>query len=565
MLAEPPELPSLPEVESASFQHYLDSTDYFRRAADWLEHTFTAARDAAQHPGGTEWQGQAQHADLETRQRDLQWVSVGAINPLRAGEKVCVAAFDHMTASRKTVLDAVQQVREAGFSVGPDYTVAYTGTVASEAEYEKRLEEAKQHRNYIRHRVAAMVAHDRDNAQKMDEALSALETFTFDEPKAGPDDKVVGEDDRKNVHPVDRTWKRDPAPGPDDPGRHPKYPDRKPNGEWAPGNSGVDGDLEAQRAFDDLEQQTGIPVDRQKIRVTLTDPNTGETLTRYYDGLQPIPGQPGKYLGLEHKLGAARLTPNQSRFDDLVKAGIPAQGTLNGDPIEVLKTRVMSTPNPLPPPAAGPPGAAPAGPGSTPMISAPRNLPPALEHPPIAPQLVQPGHHPSSPIPPTVLDHPPLPPWLQNPSPPGFDVHPSEPPLFAPLDQPDLPAAAGPTYTPPPSGPIISLPPISHEFPIPSGGRLAGVKMGSGRLPTPMFPWACEPACEFGAGARPGRVTHCCFEHAGQNFGSLDRGPRRPTRYGWIRWEGNRSGGTTQEQAEAGSDSHAAGDSRRRP
>src|ERR1700757_1762204 len=30
----------------------------------------------------------------------------------------------------------------------------------------------------------------------------------------------------------------------------------------------------------------------------------------------------------------------------------------------------------------------------------------------------------------------------------------------------------------------------------------------------------------LGAGARPGRVTHCCFEHAGQNFGSLDRGPR---------------------------------------
>ena len=36
----------------------------------------------------------------------------------------------------------------------------------------------------------------------------------------------------------------------------------------------------------------------------------------------------------------------------------------------------------------------------------------------------------------------------------------------------------------------------------------------------------CEPVHELGAGARPGRVTHCCFEHAGQNFGSLDRGPR---------------------------------------
>src|SRR6476659_8815405 len=38
------------------------------------------------------------------------------------------------------------------------------------------------------------------------------------------------------------------------------------------------------------------------------------------------------------------------------------------------------------------------------------------------------------------------------------------------------------------------------------------------------------------AAPRPGRVTHCCFEHAGQNFGSLDRGPRAirvKCRYGW--------------------------------
>ncbi|MDI3314524.1 MAG: hypothetical protein QJR12_09670 [Mycobacterium sp.] len=160
-------------MESASFQHYLDSADYFRRAADWLERTFTAARDAAQHPGGTEWTGQAQHADLDARQRDLQRVSLGAIDPLRAGEKVCVAAFEQMTASRHTVLDAVREVREAGFSVGPHYTVTYTGTIANDAEYAKRLAEAQQHRNFIRHRVAAMVEHDRENAQKMDEALLA--------------------------------------------------------------------------------------------------------------------------------------------------------------------------------------------------------------------------------------------------------------------------------------------------------------------------------------------------------------------------------------------------------
>ena len=62
--------------------------------------------------------------------------------------------------------------------------------------------------------------------------------------------------------------------------------------------------------------------------------------------------------------------------------------------------------------------------------------------------------------------------------------------------------------------------------------------MGSGCLPTPTFPWVCEPVDEPGAGARPGRVTHCCFEHAGQNFGSLDRGPQatRPVGSADVDW-----------------------------
>jgi hypothetical protein len=59
---------------------------------------------------------------------------------------------------------------------------------------------------------------------------------------------------------------------------------------------------------------------------------------------------------------------------------------------------------------------------------------------------------------------------------------------------------------------------------------------GAGRPPTPTQSWVFDPATKPGAGARPGRVTHCCFEHAGQNFGSLDRGPRAirlKCRYGW--------------------------------
>ena len=59
--------------------------------------------------------------------------------------------------------------------------------------------------------------------------------------------------------------------------------------------------------------------------------------------------------------------------------------------------------------------------------------------------------------------------------------------------------------------------------------------MGSGRLSTSIVSWVCEPADKLGAGARPARVTHCRFEHAGQIFGSLDRGPRaaHPMEWDW--------------------------------
>ena len=68
-----------------------------------------------------------------------------------------------------------------------------------------------------------------------------------------------------------------------------------------------------------------------------------------------------------------------------------------------------------------------------------------------------------------------------------------------------------------------------------------------------------SPPQSLGAGARPRRVTHCCLEHAGQNFGSLDRGPRATRCQGVsTRLEGNRI--EPQASASAG----AGGDSRRR-
>src|SRR6185295_12348985 len=55
--------------------------------------------------------------------------------------------------------------------------------------------------------------------------------------------------------------------------------------------------------------------------------------------------------------------------------------------------------------------------------------------------------------------------------------------------------------------------------------------MGVGLPADADYSVGCEPVYEPGVGARPGRVAHCCFEHAGQTFGSLTDAPGQPARW----------------------------------
>lgn len=63
-------------------------------------------------------------------------------------------------------------------------------------------------------------------------------------------------------------------------------------------------------------------------------------------------------------------------FDDLVDSGIPARGTLNGEPIEVVDTDLIRTPRPGDPTAGAAAGGS-AGPGASPAPSA-GGIPPAV-------------------------------------------------------------------------------------------------------------------------------------------------------------------------------------------
>jgi hypothetical protein len=124
-------------------------------------------------------------------------------------------------------------------------------------------------------------------------------------------------------------------------------------------------------------------------------------------------------------------------------------------------------PPPLPPVHPVPP------PGTTPIISPPPNLPPIGDHPPTPLPPTVFDHPPTTALPPQVLDHPPLPPWLQDPSPPGFDVTPSQPPDIFKWDMPDPPPP--PPQLPPPAGPPVTLHVPSIPPPTPEQAAGAGI------------------------------------------------------------------------------------------
>jgi hypothetical protein len=174
--------------------------------------------------------------------------------------------------------------------------------------------------------------------------------------------------------------------------------------EMAPKGS-ADGAAAAEKALKDYEAKNNTKVIRQQIKVAIIDPKTGQPmldpltkkpLSRFYDGLDPIPGQPGKYIGIEVKSGTADLTRTQSIFDTAVSPQTPATGSLNGEPVEVVGADKLDAPQFIP----EPPAAAESPPPEI-AARAPVEAPPPLEgglgagpSEPVGPRLISPGHHP---------------------------------------------------------------------------------------------------------------------------------------------------------------------------
>jgi hypothetical protein len=436
-------LPSLAEIEATTVDHLTDLADYLTAQAARIRHCFTEAHEII---STAPWQGQAYNAAYRRSDAD-RVIAVREAEQRITAAGIARRGAENMLLARTATLSGVAEARAAGFEVRQDL-VCNAHTPGRSWEEAVRLQpQANEITAKIRAQAASMAYIDQDTTSKLATATAGFGTLKFTEAP-------IPSNNGHGIQLVDHTWKQAPSEGPTEPagadggaGRpydpNPKYPGRNNLGHYTDGNTGsADGAAAAEKALKDREDDTGIPLIRQQIRVAMTDPKTGQILVdpetkrplyRYYDALEPIPGQPGKYTGIEVKSGGADWTRTQRFFDKTVSPDMPARGMLNGEPVEVIKARKIDAPAFVPPTAAGADGGAggaasgaPAGGSPAPIISPPPAQPSILDHPATAPPMPPLDHPAPVTLPPTTSELPLLPPGVGAMPPEGFDLLPPE-------------------------------------------------------------------------------------------------------------------------------------------
>lgn len=337
------------QIEAWDITHLETAAVHWSTTAQAWEGHFDTIHQGTLRPGGTVWEGDAADTAAERSWGDLVKVR-GAADGLHSASGFARNGAEDIAWAKRQVLTAIEEAEQAGFTVEQNLSVTDKNTSPLMRVPAGRQQQAQAFAVEIGSRAKTLVTMDKAVAGKITAALAHVRALRFEEAPAPKEPSPA-------VQAVDYQFKQDePKPNPNGDGRNPKFPDHKPNGEWAPGNSGVDGHAAAQNTFDEMES-LGIPLIRQEVQIRVFDPATGKMRTRKYDALRPT-GVPGQYIGIEHKTNDSPFTENQTAVDALVNAGTPARGTLNGQPIEVVQAQEVRVP--WPPPEANVPAPAPA-------------------------------------------------------------------------------------------------------------------------------------------------------------------------------------------------------------
>ena len=185
-------MPGLAHIHSWDIEHlYRAATDWAATAEHW-EDSFTAVHSGTLSPGGTMWEGQAAEAAQERTFGDLVKVR-GLSDTLLEAAGIARRGGDQLDYLKRHAVDAINQAREAGFTVGEDLSVTDASRVGA-----LRVGQAQQHAATIAARAAALSVADSEIAAKITTTTAELSNHGFTEP---PGDKTVQAVDFKQAPP----------------------------------------------------------------------------------------------------------------------------------------------------------------------------------------------------------------------------------------------------------------------------------------------------------------------------------------------------------------------------
>jgi hypothetical protein len=402
-------VPSLSQLVAWPTGHLTEAADHWEAIG---ARSYGVANQVWRDALSIDWHGEGAEALRTATHADMLTTSAVA-DKLQVAANVARSGAGDLYAARSRVRYAVQDANAAGFDVDDDMSVIDRSTAGSAAQRAARQAQAQALAGDIRQRAAQLVALDQQVAGKVTAAVAGIRDTFPQAPSTTPPPKP-------KIRAVDNhTFKQDPAPPPD--------PVADPPWKELPSPRTLD---DVRKALRQLPKGRNAPVRQLETPEQIKD--FWDWLTKSAQNLPPR-GDTARRL-----------------LDDGTEINLRPDSESGGPTIEVVTPGSGKNPKvhlPLP------------------FVDDPPELPPVLNHPPVAPVPPAPGHPLPVPLAPTQFPHPTqLPPWLQNPSPPGFVVSPTQsPPVFG-WDQPDPPASPVPHSASPAPGGQSWLPEVGHDL-----------------------------------------------------------------------------------------------------
>jgi hypothetical protein len=169
-------LPSLSQIFGWDTEHLCRAAADWSSTAEHWEEAFDTVYRGMQAPGGTVWEGEAADAARERAFGDLVKVR-GLADMLSGAAAIARRGADQLDYLKGHAIEAINEAREGGFTVGEDLSVTDTSKYSG-----FRVAAVRQFAATIAARAAALSAADSDIAARISAATAELNGRGFAEP-----------------------------------------------------------------------------------------------------------------------------------------------------------------------------------------------------------------------------------------------------------------------------------------------------------------------------------------------------------------------------------------------